>query len=220
MPDEESGVNESETISKLHIALDELRRRNAHEDDREKTANSKLSSSLVALPIIISLSTTAFFTLLTYAVRFSWFGGVIVSLFIAAIVCFFIASIIAISGLWPRSARYSAASLKVIVQTPKDHSQIEYMRRLLAELSDVVRANGIINARKLGQYADSSVWMVVGLGLLVLIVVLFAVIGFVMPSKLLAPLPSPAPAATITCPHYKRGHCATRPAVMPSSHNR
>jgi membrane protein implicated in regulation of membrane protease activity len=177
MPDPEN--------KKLLLSFEELRRREDHENDREKTANSKLTTSLVALPIIISLSTTAFFVLLTNAVRFGIVGFFATTLFILALAAFMAAATMSIVGLWPMRSKYHFIGLRTIVRFPQDKSHEEFLEKLILERADVVKGNGRVNADKLGWYANSSALMVIGLGLLAVVVIIFAIGAFVAPDRLL-----------------------------------
>jgi len=177
----------TDSEKKLELALAELRRREDHEDDREKTANSKLTSTLVALPIIISLSTTAFFTLLIYAVRFGWVGAFATLLFVGAVTGFMAAAIMAIIGLWPMRAKYRFIGLRTIARFPEDKTYEQFVQTLIAERVEAVRENGRVNAEKLGMYALSSTSMVAGLGLLAIVVIIFAIAGFTSPDRLQSP---------------------------------
>jgi hypothetical protein len=163
--------NDDDLIKRLEKISDEIKIRDDDESARQRTADSKLTSALAVLPIILALSTTAFVQLLPYAARLGGFGSLLMVAFVAAIVLFVAAAIKAIIGLWPMRAKYAAIGMRTVSAFGDMGRYPDLLRVLVEERRKVVRNNSTVNSSKLGDYADAALLTVVGLVVVMLIVV-------------------------------------------------
>lgn len=154
---------------RLEHVLEEIALRESHEKGRQSTADSKLSGALAILPIIVGLSTTAFFEMLPHAAKVGAFGFFAAFAFFGAILCFFVAALFAISGLWPNKGQYSVVTLGAIRNYVDAGTYHEQLRHMISERAQAVKADGTINADKLGHYMTAQKWIVAGLGILTLL---------------------------------------------------
>lgn len=172
----------------LETILTQIERRDDEEDARQETADSKLTSALAVTPIIIALSTTAFFGFIQYAGRFGNFAALFVFLFVLAIISFLGAAASAICGLLPQSAQYSTIGLKTLTSFMGSSDRDELLRRIISERIKCVLLNKAVNGRKLGLYTQSSILSAIGLTLLS-IVVIATTVGISLEPKRFLPAP-------------------------------
>lgn len=190
-------TSDDETKRLEHV-LAEIAIREAHEDGRQRTADTKLTSALAVLPLIVTLSTTAFFTMLPYALRLDCLGKLLIFVFLCAIWCFMWSAYTAISGLWPARGTYSVVGLRTIENFVDEHTYADMLRTMIREHADTVRKDVDVNGKKLGLYAEAAAWMLRGLFALALIVLVFALVAFVESSILLNVTPPPIPVPYVT----------------------
>lgn len=167
-------VDSDDCIKRLERIIQEVQVRDDDETNRQKTADSKLTSALAVLPIIITLATTAFLQLLPYTKVLGRLGFLILSGFVVAVLLFVAAASFAIVGLWPMRARYSAIGLKTLSAFERDGTYGDLLRKVIEEKASAVRSNSEVNSRKLGEYAQAARLTVFGLGVLTLIVIVLS----------------------------------------------
>jgi hypothetical protein len=200
--------SEDDQVRRLERIADEIKIRDDDESARQKTADSKLTSALAVLPIIIALSTSAFIQLLPYAARIGCLGVILMLLFFAAIVLFVVAAIKAIIGLWPMRAKYAAIGMRTLSAFADAGTYPELLRKIIAERKDVVRNNSAVNSAKLGDYANAALLTVIGLILITFIVLAFVLAFATAPERLLkdnSPTPVPSPSSTSPPPKHASG---------------
>lgn len=221
---------------RLEHVLEEIALREAHEKSRQSTSDSKLTSALAILPIIVGLSTTAYFEMLPHAARFGPFGFFAAFAFFVAILCFFVAALYAITGLWPNRGQYSVVALGTIRKYLDDGTYHKQLRHMISERAQAVKADGAINAEKLGHYMTAQKWIVAGLGVLALLSFGWFVALMVSPSSFIdatakvsasgspSPSPSPSPAPPVSPGPTRATSAAPTPAekhspvVKPPAH--
>lgn len=186
----------SDLTKRLEKICEELKVRDDDESARQRTADSKLTSALAVIPIVIALSTSSFVPLLALSARLGCVGVGIVIAFFLAILLFVFAAGKAIYGLWPMSAQYQAIGLRTVSRFANEGTYEELLRKIIAERSDLVRANKVINGRKLGDYADAALLTVVGLGVLTAIVLTLVVVFAINPHSVVDNPPTTAASAS------------------------
>ena len=177
MPDD---VREEER-RKLEHVLSEIALREQHEDERTRTANAKLTSSLAVLPIIVTLATSGFFVALPIVANLGIAGKALAAFILVPIVFFCGAGVIAIRGLDPLKGRYSVVGMGTIRRFVSSGSYYELLRKMIAERGDAVKADDKINGWKLGVYRSAATATVYGLVSLVLVAVFYLGAFFLKP---------------------------------------
>lgn len=159
-------ASQDDERSRLEHVLEEIRCREVHERKRQETADTKLIGTLAILPIIMGLSTTAYFEMLPYAARFGAFGSCAALTFVVAIFCFVVAVVLAVVGLWPTRGTYSVVGLATIKRYLNTGTYHEQLRHMINERADAVRSDGNVNAGKLGMYMAAQKWILAGVAAL------------------------------------------------------
>jgi hypothetical protein len=180
------GETQTDEVKRLEHVIQEIEIRESQEHARQSGTDGKLSGALAILPIIVGLATTAFFEMLPHAAKLGLIGTIATVGFVAAVVCFLTAALIAINGLWPRKNTYGAVGLRTILQFANSRTYTEQLKTMISERAEVVRNDAKVNERKLGRYMTAQQWTIAGLCVLVVLAMLWTAALIMFPSDFVA----------------------------------
>lgn len=160
----------------LEFVLAQLERLQDAEDERRKTADAKLTSTISIMPLVVALATSGVFPLVQNIAALHEWKFVVLPLYAFAILCFLAGVFWALRAIWPARAKYSQSKIGSISMYRKPGmKRRDLLDELIVTERDALRVNQNVNARKLGEYMDSVIVSFCGLFCVVAVFILVCV---------------------------------------------
>jgi hypothetical protein len=164
----------------LEFVLKQLERLEDAEDERRKTADAKLTTTISIMPVVVALATSSAFPIIQNTNALRGWRYTVIPLYGVAILCFLAGVAWALRAIWPTRAKYSQPQIGSISKYRKPGTRHrDLLEELIVARRDSLRINQDVNARKLGEYMDSVVWSFCGL-IAVVAAVIALLVGIVV----------------------------------------